>query len=64
MDKNLLGSILGGVLFILFGMLILLDITKRFTTIKNFSESNNYKLYFSGLIAIGLGIYFLFSAFE
>lgn len=63
MDKDLLGSILGGILFILFGLLMLLDITKRFTRVKNFSESNNYKFYFGGLIAIGVGIYLLFCAF-
>ena len=64
MDKELLGYILGGILFVLFGLLMLMDITKRFTTIKNFSESNNYKLYFAGLICIGLGVYFLFNAFK
>ena len=64
MDKDLLGSILSGVLFILFGLIILFDITKRFTTIKNISESNNYKLYLLGILTIGLGTYFLFNTVE
>jgi hypothetical protein len=62
--KILILNIFGCILFISLGILILSDITKKFTTVKNFSQSNNYKLYFAGIISFSIGFGLLFYLFK
>lgn len=64
MARNLALNVLACILFIAFGIFILWDITQKFTTIKTFSESNNYKLYGAGIISVFIGFGLLYYLFE